>query len=944
MIFSNILYHSKKGTPRMNQGDKPTPTTGVRESIAEQATPDMSLDSLRAEMRAKVKASQAVSQQPTPQITKKQDIDLSSSISNPKFKAVRYGIIGTGHGGSRLAEQFYQFGYKVCVTNTSEQDLYHIQLPEDNKLFMDFALGGAGKDMDVGAAATLESEEKIKQMVDKIFGQEAKDIDAFVLSVGGGGGCIAEDANIFTTFCGLENIKTLYSRIKNRTDSVPEPTESGELIDVRKLNIKTFSLNKKGSFEEDQILEISKHFVPKERVYTVETSDGTQVTTSDTHPFFVLNDGLVESIPSSKLIPGSLIFKPKITWPFLENKISVGLELNSNICWLIGLILGDGSFIKTKNMQSLRIYTDSEATAKKAIEIMNKTFNETCSYKWKPKNNYFEVICNYRSTVEKLLLLCECKYGAKGAIIDIPELITKSSRDSVLAFIAGFIDADGWITERNINLGSISKKFISKMTSLLQLLGYSATFLIEKNKSKTRDTTSWKPFYKAKVSTNLAQLSRELSPYVTNEKRLDRLLNFKEIYSRQSVSVNRDFILNSLCKIGLNFNIKNRKIENVSLHDLVNNRSNKLTLEKISRLKDLVITKGERNSYYDKLMSFLEICPSTKEVVAVFNSEKECEFYDFSVAKNNNYLAGEGGLTVVHNTGTGSAIPLISILSDYGLPITVLYTLPMVNEGTITKANAIEGLNKLSQLVVNKLLNGLVIIDNSRIEDMYSDVSLGGFFKVANFDIANIFNTFNTLSSLPTQYTAIDPMDFTKIMTSGGCTIYGKIEIPLHIEDGQVVMDEDDIAELLLENMQNSMLAEGFNVSEALRFGVYITGKAEYLDQIPASTFNYAFASLNDELKKADLFRGVYVDQRLESSLVVYLLVSGVGLPRERVQQLIEQAQSDVEEMEEKEHNVRAKMEVFQQTNSNKEQDRYRQKKKENSTFGKMVSRRRDRS
>jgi len=465
----------------MNQGDTKTPTTGVREASGEQ-TPEMNLDSLRQEMREKVGATKPVTQQQQT-ITKKQDVDLSSTFSNPKYKAVRYGIIGTGHGGSRLAEQFYQFGYKVCVANTSEQDLYHIQLPEENKIFMDYALGGAGKDMDVGSAATQESEEKIKQMIEKIFGADVKDIDAFVLAIGGGGG-----------------------------------------------------------------------------------------------------------------------------------------------------------------------------------------------------------------------------------------------------------------------------------------------------------------------------------------------------------------------------------------------------------------------------------------------------------------------------TGTGSSIPLISMMSDYGLPITVLYTLPMGSEGTVTKANAIEGLNKLSQLVVNRLLNGLIIVDNSRIEDLYSEVSLGGFFKVANFDIANIFNTFNTLSSLPTQYTAIDPMDFTKIMTSGGCTIYGKIEIPLHIEDGQVIMDEDDITELLLQNLQNSMLAEGFNVTEALRFGVYITGKAEYLDQIPASTFNYAFASLNDELKKADLFKGVYVDQRLESSLIVYLLVSGVGLPRERVQQLIEQAQSDVEEMEEKESNVRAKMEVFQQTNSTKEQDRYRQKKKDSSTFGKMINRRRDRS
>ena len=234
-------------------------------------------------------------------------------------------------------------------------------------------------------------------------------------------------------------------------------------------------------------------------------------------------------------------------------------------------------------------------------------------------------------------------------------------------------------------------------------------------------------------------------------------------------------------------------------------------------------------------------------------------------------VGGGGG------TGTGSAVPMIATLSDYNLPVTVLYTLPTASEGTITKSNAIEGLNKLAQLSVNKLINGLIIIDNSKIEELYPNVSLGGLYKVANFDIANIFNTFNTLSSLPTQYSAIDPMDFAKVMTSGNCTIYGKVEIPLQVENGQVLLSEDDLAALLLQNLQNGLLAEGFNVLEAIRFGVYVTGKAQYLDQIPASTFSYAFASLNEELGKADFFKGIYGDERLSDSLVIYLLVGGLA-------------------------------------------------------------------
>lgn len=293
-------------------------------------------------------------------------------------------------------------------------------------------------------------------------------------------------------------------------------------------------------------------------------------------------------------------------------------------------------------------------------------------------------------------------------------------------------------------------------------------------------------------------------------------------------------------------------------------------------------------------------------------------------------------------TGTSSIIPMIEVLSEFGLPITVLCTLPTSSEGTVTKSNAIAALDKLGKLSASKIIAGLIVIDNSRIEDIYSNVSLGGFYKVANFDIASIFNTFNTLSSLPSNYVSLDPTDFLRIMTSGNCTVFGKVSVPLSIEDGQVNLNEDDLAQTLLQSVTEGLLAKGFDVKETVRGGVYILGKASVLNQIPAETFSYAFASLNDELNKADIFRGVYNDERLNDQLQVYILLSGLGLPRERVNQLMEQAQQDLEVMESKEVDSKARMEVFQKT-SLSEDDKYRQKKKQNSTFGKMMSRPRTR-
>lgn len=324
------------------------------------------------------------------------------------------------------------------------------------------------------------------------------------------------------------------------------------------------------------------------------------------------------------------------------------------------------------------------------------------------------------------------------------------------------------------------------------------------------------------------------------------------------------------------------------------------------------------------------VVESQEEIKAFLNSN-----FDEDASSVDQFILciGGGG-----GTGSGSTVPMIQLLSDYNLPITVLYTLPMTSEGTVTKWNAVVTLDKLSKLAVNQLINGLVVIDNSRIEEIYANVSLGNFFKVANFDIANIFNSFNTMSSLPTDYMAIDPMDFARVISSGNCMIYGKLELPLSVDAGHVEVAEDDIAQALVHNIQNSLLAEGFDISQAMRAGVYITGKSKYLNQIPASAFNFAFASLNEQLGKADLFKGVYPDERLEDKLIIYTLITGLGLPRDRIESLKEQAQEDINEMESKESDSRQKMAVFEQT-TNKESDKYRQQKKSNSAFGKMANR-----
>jgi cell division GTPase FtsZ len=71
------------------------------------------------------------------------------------------------------------------VFNTATQDLEHIDLPTNKKVFLPFALGGAGKELDNGRQAVEQNGEMILNKLNDTFSDEQ---EMLILAVSGGGG------------------------------------------------------------------------------------------------------------------------------------------------------------------------------------------------------------------------------------------------------------------------------------------------------------------------------------------------------------------------------------------------------------------------------------------------------------------------------------------------------------------------------------------------------------------------------------------------------------------------------------------------------------------------------------------------------------------------------------------------------------------------------------
>jgi len=98
--------------------------------------------------------------------------------------AITMAFVGAGQGGGRIAQAFFDMGYKrVCAVNTTDQDLSSLTI--EAKLVIGRNRGGAGKDPEQGKLAAKESYEEIMDLLQRSWGEG---VEQMFVCVGAGGG------------------------------------------------------------------------------------------------------------------------------------------------------------------------------------------------------------------------------------------------------------------------------------------------------------------------------------------------------------------------------------------------------------------------------------------------------------------------------------------------------------------------------------------------------------------------------------------------------------------------------------------------------------------------------------------------------------------------------------------------------------------------------------
>ncbi len=246
---------------------------------------------------------------------------------------------------------------------------------------------------------------------------------------------------------------------------------------------------------------------------------------------------------------------------------------------------------------------------------------------------------------------------------------------------------------------------------------------------------------------------------------------------------------------------------------------------------------------------------------------------------------GAGG-----GTGSGSVVGLIEVakryaryigLNDPNKNVGVVMTLPTVGEASspLVAENAHKVAWELSQMASAGKISPLIIVDNDKINKMYPGMTVKSFWPNINSTVASLFDIFNKVSGLSSQYTSFDPVDYHSIMESGGCTIMGLTKVTKF-------SDKFALSEAVKKNLSKTLLAGGFDLSTAKVAGCIAVGGKKLMANVKGlqDNIDYAFDVLSEITGKATIHRGIYEDGK--DSLRVYTIIGGLAAPAERLEEL----------------------------------------------------------
>ncbi len=500
-----------------------------------------------------------------------------------------------------------------------------------------------------------------------------------------GSGCTGARSYVWTTFCGLEQMEKLWSRMVEMKYPVHADGEYASYIEPKE-PIYTLALQQDGAFVKDKINQLWRFNIKPADKLRIKTTYGAEALVSSWHPGMILEQGNIVERRTDELKRGDLLVTPNKTveksWPWQDNHLlsynyehfgkikEATLEVNPEIGWLVGYFIGDGSIgygnyqrqrTGTRKLR-VRFYDETRENLERVQDIMQRRFGLRASIR--PNAPKKSKALELTITQEKAAGFFHhfCPAGSKTYSVQLPSWIFKSPVTVFRAVVAGLLDSDGTISADNDTVRAMfstaSPKLAEQLQALVSYFGWTTTQISVK---LSTDRTQAITILARNTSVKIKQA---IAAYMSHPTRREHLSAVK-VKESKTGAWRRDGV--SWTGLGLDKIIADKNLKHFrvdfpsSLRYIIDGKKFYLAP---ARSQDR-IGKGRAGSFLSAVLPYLttenkllaerllRILEGVTEVSAVESAESDTTpFYDFTMANYHNYLAGERGMLTIHNTGS----------------------------------------------------------------------------------------------------------------------------------------------------------------------------------------------------------------------------------------------------------------------------------------------------
>ncbi len=330
--------------------------------------------------------------------------------------------------------------------------------------------------------------------------------------------------------------------------------DDGDIISLKNCNKRPYLLSCDKQRQTTTIGKITSRWENNKKVFEVITKyPQIKINSSLDHTFFVRTEKGIEEKPLSKIKIGDYLIMPEKINLKLKDKeidfthtpkradetkqVEIPKIMNRDFARLLGYYLGDGSY----ELDRLSFSEQREDVAQFYKKLIEKIFGVAANINYRKDKNYYQIRIYSRTITHLFKKIFDA--NQKTLNEKIPPLILQSSNESLAAFIAGFFDAEGYISSNRIGLGINNGGIQKQLQIALLRFGIISSILQYNNKrnpysKKTRytlvidDTESIRQFSKD-IGFSSNEKSKKLLKLVST--RIDRsnvrqiLVNGKEI-------------------------------------------------------------------------------------------------------------------------------------------------------------------------------------------------------------------------------------------------------------------------------------------------------------------------------------------------------------------------------------------------------------------------------